>query len=70
MTDEQFVEAMKTMNVNNVLVSALKHYGQLTIPVLTFLDSVGKDNEMRIDFDADENVFIFKLKEKEDNESI
>ena len=67
MTDEQQKtpqELFNEMSLSKVLVAIMETIKEINIPVLTFLDSANEDKELEVEYNSDEQTFVFKLKDK------
>jgi hypothetical protein len=57
-------ELFQEMSLSKVLVAIMETIKEIKIPVLTFLDSANEDKELEVEYNSDEQTFVFKLKEK------
>jgi hypothetical protein len=52
------------MSLSKVLVAIMETIKEIKIPVLTFLDSANEDKELEVEYNSEEETFVFKLKNK------
>jgi hypothetical protein len=56
-------DVYKDLNISKILIAALEVLGEIDIPALTFLDAAQKDRELQVDYNSDNQLFTFKLKD-------
>jgi hypothetical protein len=56
-------DVYKDLNISKILIAALEVLGEIDIPALTFLDAAQKDRELQVDYNSDNRLFTFKLKD-------
>jgi hypothetical protein len=66
MTEENPKDVFADMNVSKILVSILESIGSIAIPTESFVAATNEDKELQVDYDADAQTFVFKLKDKDD----
>lgn len=57
-------ELFQEMSLSKVLVAIMETVKEIKIPVLTFLDSANEDKELEVEYNSEEETFVFKLKNK------
>jgi len=55
---------MKSVSINQVLISILADQGKVIVPTLTFLDAANIDKELIISYDEEPPSFTFSLRDK------
>lgn len=63
MTEINAEDVYKDLNISKILIAALEVLGEIDIPALTFLDAAQKDRELQVDYNSDNQLFTFKLKD-------
>lgn len=63
MTEINAEDVYKDLNISKILIAALEVLGEIDIPALTFLDAAQKDRELQVDYNSDNRLFTFKLKD-------
>lgn len=66
MTEINAEDVYKDLNISKILIAALEVLGEIDIPALTFLDAAQKDRELQVDYNSDNQLFTFKLKDNND----
>lgn len=56
---------IKSVSINQILVSILQEQGKVTVPTLTFLEAAKIDKELVIDYDEEGPSFTFSLRSKD-----
>lgn len=64
MTEKTPEELFKEMNLSKVLIAIMETVKEVSVPLLTFLDSANEDKELEVEYDSDKETFVFKLKNK------
>ena len=64
MTEKTPQDLFNEMSLSKVLVAIMETIKEINIPVLTFLDSANEDKELEVEYNSDEQTFVFKLKDK------
>lgn len=66
MTEENTTSApediFKSLSVTRILVGAIETLGEITIPTSVFLNATAEDKELQVDYNSDDQTFVFKLK--------
>ena len=63
MTEINAEDVYKDLNISKILIAALEVLGEIDIPALTFLDAAQRDRELQVDYNSDNQLFTFKLKD-------
>lgn len=69
MTEETPEDIFAQLNVTKILVAILESHKELMVPTKVLIDALNEDKELQVDYDADNQTFVFKLKVKNDNPS-
>lgn len=64
MTEKTPEELFKEMSLSKVLVAIMETIKEINVPVMTFLDSANEDKELEVEYNSDNETFVFKLKSK------
>ncbi len=64
MTEKTAEELFKEMSLSKVLIAILETIKEISVPVMTFLDSANEDKELEVEYNSDDETFLFKLKNK------
>jgi hypothetical protein len=64
MTEKTPEELFKEMSLSKVLVAIMETIKEINVPVMTFLDSANEDKELEVEYNSDDETFVFKLKSK------
>lgn len=64
MTEKTPEELFKEMSLSKVLVAIMETIKEINVPVMTFLDSANEDKELEVEYNSDNETFVFKLKNK------
>lgn len=67
MTEEQDIFA--SLNVSKILVAILEIQKEIIIPSSLFLNAATIDKELQVDYNSDNQTFVFKLREKESDDN-
>ena len=65
MTEHDPKDIFADMNVSKILVSILETIGSISVPTGVFVGASNEDKELQVDYDADAQTFVFKLKDKD-----
>lgn len=65
MTEKSPEELFKEMSLSKVLVAIMETVEEINIPVSVFLDSANEDKELEVEYNSENQTFVFKLKDKE-----
>jgi hypothetical protein len=57
---------IKSVSINQVLISILADQGKVTVPTLTFLDAANIDKELVISYDEEPPSFTFSLRDRDE----
>jgi len=61
---EDVEDLIKSVSINQILISILEYHGKITVPTLKFLDAAQTDKELVIDYDEEGPSFTFSLRGK------
>lgn len=64
MTEKTPEDLFKEMSLSKVLVAIMETIKEINIPVMTFLDSANEDKELEVEYNSENETFVFKLKSK------
>ena len=64
MTEKTPEELFKEMSLSKVLVAIMETIKEINVPVMTFLDSANEDKELEVEYNSENETFVFKLKNK------
>lgn len=64
MTENTPEDIFKDMNLSKILIAALETLKEINIPMITFIDAAKEDKELQVDYDSDNQLFTFKLRDK------
>jgi hypothetical protein len=67
MTEEAPEDIFAELNVTKILVAILESHKELMVPTSVLIEALNEDKELQVDYDADNQTFVFKLKVKDDN---
>jgi hypothetical protein len=65
MTDNKVDEVLAQLNVARILVAVVEKFGEVSVPVDSFITAVNEDKELQVDYNEEDQTFTFKLKSKE-----
>jgi hypothetical protein len=60
-------EVFGALSVPKILIASLQTLGTITVPTDLFMNAATEDQELKVDYNSDNQTFTFTLKEK--NES-
>jgi hypothetical protein len=63
MTEKTPQEIFESMSLSNILVAILGTLKEINVPRITFVNS-GEDKQMQVDYNDEEDSFVFRLKDK------
>lgn len=69
MTDTDPQDIFASLNVSKILVAILEIQKEIVIPSNLFLNAATIDKELQVDYNSDNQTFVFKLREKESNDN-
>jgi len=67
MTEETPQDIFAELNVTKILVAILESHKELMVPTSVLVDALNEDKELQVDYDSDNQTFVFKLKAKDDS---
>jgi hypothetical protein len=65
MSDINVQEIYAQLNAPRILVAMLEKMGEVSIPVTQFLTAITEDKELQIDYNEEDQTFLFKLNTKD-----
>jgi hypothetical protein len=65
MSDINVQEIYAQLNAPRILVGILEKMGEVSIPVTQFLNAITEDKELQIDYNEEDQTFLFKLNQKD-----
>ena len=69
MTEQTPEDIFAQLNVTKILVAILEVNKELTVPTQVLINALNEDKELQVDYDSDNQTFVFKLKVKNDDAS-
>ena len=66
MTDSNVDEVLAQLNIARILVAIVEKSGEVSVPVSSFMSAVNEDKDLQVDYNKEDQTFIFKLKVKEE----
>ena len=67
MIDKEPSDIFASLNVSKILVAILEIQKEISIPSSLFINAATEDKELQVDYDSDNQLFKFKLKEKDES---
>jgi hypothetical protein len=67
MTNQDPGDIFASLNVSKILVAILEQQKEISIPSSSFINAATIDKELQVDYDADKQTFLFKLKEQDEH---
>lgn len=65
MTNQDPADVFASLNVSKILVAILEQQKEISVPSSAFLNAATEDKELQVDYDSDNQTFLFKLKEQD-----
>jgi hypothetical protein len=62
-------EVFGALSVPKILIAALKTLGTIVVPTDAFLSAATEDQELKVDYNSDDQTFTFTLKESDGSDS-
>ena len=59
---EEVNDIIKSVSINQILISILEHHGKISVPTVKFLESANINKQLVIDFEESGPNFIFSLR--------
>ena len=53
------------LNIAKILVATIEKIGDISLPVSSFLNATNEDKELQVDYNEEDQTFLFKLKQKD-----
>ncbi len=53
------------LNIAKILVATIEKIGEISLPVSSFLNATNEDKELQVDYNEEDQTFLFKLKQKD-----
>ena len=53
------------LNIAKILVATIEKIGDISLPVSSFLNATNEDKELEVDYNEEDQTFLFKLKQKD-----
>ena len=53
------------LNIAKILVATIEKIGEISLPVSSFLNATNEDKELQVDYNEEDQTFLFKLKIKD-----
>lgn len=65
MSDVKIEDVYAQLNIAKILVATLEKIGEISLPVSSFLNATNEDKELQVDYNKEDQTFLFKLKQKD-----
>lgn len=62
-------EVFGALSVPKILIASLQTLGTITVPTDLFINAATEDQELKVDYNSDDQTFTFTLRGKNDSES-
>lgn len=59
-------EVFGALSVPKILIASLQTLGTITVPTDLFMNAATEDQELKVDYNSDDQTFTFTLKGKDD----
>jgi uncharacterized protein involved in type VI secretion and phage assembly len=69
MSEQTPQDIFADMNVSKILVSILETIGEVKVSTSNFMDAGAEHKELQVDYNEDDQTFVFKLRDKESNDN-
>lgn len=69
MSEQTPQDIFADMNVSKILVSILETIGEVKVSTSNFMDAGAEQKELQVDYNEDDQTFVFKLRDKENNDN-
>ena len=60
-------EVFGALSVPKILIAALETLGTITVPTDSFINAATEDQELKVDYNSDDQTFTFTLKAKDES---
>jgi len=60
-------EVFGALSVPKILIAALETLGEIVVPTDLFINAATEDQELKVDYNSDDQTFTFTLKEKDES---
>jgi hypothetical protein len=61
-------EVFGALSVPKILIASLQTLGTITVPTDLFMNAATEDQELKVDYNSDDQTFTFTLKGKNESE--
>ena len=65
MSDVKMEDVYAQLNIAKILVATIEKIGEISLPVSSFLNATNEDKELQVDYNEEDQTFLFKLKIKD-----
>jgi hypothetical protein len=65
MSDVKIEDVYAQLNIAKILVATIEKIGEISLPVSSFLNATNEDKELQVDYNEEDQTFLFKLKQKD-----
>lgn len=65
MSDVKIEDVYAQLNIAKILVATIEKIGEISLPVSSFLNATNEDKELQVDYNEEDQTFLFKLKIKD-----
>jgi hypothetical protein len=65
MSDVKMEDVYAQLNIAKILVATIEKIGEISLPVSSFLNATNEDKELQVDYNEEDQTFLFKLKQKD-----
>jgi hypothetical protein len=69
MSEQTPQDIFADMNVSKILVAILESIGEVRVTTSSFMDAGAEHKELQVDYNEDDQTFVFKLRDKESNDN-
>ncbi len=59
-------EVFASLNVSRILIAAIETLGEINVPTDVFMAAATEDQELKVDYNSDNQMFTFTLKGKDE----
>jgi hypothetical protein len=60
-------EVFASLNVSRILIAAIETLGEINVPTDVFMAAATEDQELKVDYNSDNQMFTFTLKGKDES---
>jgi hypothetical protein len=65
MSEVKIEDVYAQLNIAKILVATIEKIGEISLPVSSFLNATNEDKELQVDYNEEDQTFLFKLKQKD-----